>query len=382
MGKATKGTSKGIIDRFVRSKRTLLPHNISWYQRDNFKEEFCPFCDEVHSDIMLMYRPTMNSQTIILEGVYVCEECDKALADKTSDDQMEDLFEGFAKRAGEQTVSKIDAFVYEGIFPENTYKHYQHLNPDIEPFKVCSDKCIFCEGYTGGTVITDRPEVYKELPVPMGNESYILDGGIVRICASCNLILSTRLTGGYMNHILEYCGYDLCSDCGNQYIISNLEVDARKSEGTFGHHSCTECTYKRFIDSHSLVANDEDLLGIYKVSRDPESFKINRYITKDCGTCGDEIGLDITYTPAYILRAFISKQGIYSCSECLFMDNSPIEFVLNGDKILRIYNIKGKFYIRVSTRSGKNIHLHTELTAQQVIEHLLGNSTKQLELDL
>lgn len=382
MGKINKRTAKGVIDRFVRSKRTLLPPNVQLYKTGNFKEDFCPFCDEPHDDLMLMYRPTLHSQLIILEGVSTCIFCNNCLELKTEENKMEDLFEGFAKRAGEKTVSRMDDFVYEGIFPSDVHKFYTHLDPDVEPFKVCSDKCIFCEGFTGGERISNTPEVYKEIHTPMGNESYTLDGGVVRICSSCNLILSTRLPQGYMNHVLTYCGFDVCPDCQQQYLISNLEMDARKSEGTFGHHSCSECTYNRFVNSHSLKSGDEDLLSIYNIKRDEETFKINRYVSKDCQSCNDEIGLDITYTPHYILQTYISKQGKYTCGECMFMDNAPTDIVLKDNKVLRIYNIKDKFYVKTSTKNGKHIHLHHELSASEVVNILLENSSTQLELKL
>jgi hypothetical protein len=382
MAKINKGAAKASIDKFIRSRRTLLPTNSAWYQSGNIREDFCLFCNEVHEDVMVLYRPTLNSSLRLLEGVNICTKCELYLGEKDGAHKMEDIFEKFSEMAGQDVVTRLDDFVYEGIFPADTHKHYSHLNSEEEPYKLCDEKCVFCKGFTGGHKITAEVEVYKEIPVPVGSEHYYLDGGMVRICSSCNLILSSRLPNGYLQHILTYSGYDKCPKCDDQYLVMNLEMDARKSDNSFGHHTCPECTYKNLISQHSLKYGDEDLFSMYAAARDSETHKISRFNSKDCQTCSQQIGIDVTYSADYILSHFISKGGKYTCEDCMFMDNSPQEVVHIQGKIARIYSIKNKFYIKETTKSGKLVHLYHDLSSQEVINYLLKKNGTQTELEL
>jgi hypothetical protein len=298
---------------------------------------------------------------------------------------MDKLFEEFALSSGSATLAKIDGVVYDGTFPDNAHHYYTHIDSDEAPFKVKSDNCFYCNSYVGNSHsqgFIDPEGIAVEHIIPTGFEQYSIDGGHVKICKSCNLILGSKLQDTYMSHLLSFCGLDVCRKCGDQYLVTNSEIDARNAAQTFGKHMCPECCYTTLAYDERLMNYEGDnLFAPYsKIIRDGDH-KINRYYAQECYYCSEPIGIDLSVHPEETVKRFVSSQGHFTCEECMFRDNSPIKVLNKKDIIIRVYEINNKFYIKKTSVGGKILSFHTSLDSDTALDLLLNEyDDRQLKL--
>jgi len=385
MSKLVARTSQGILNKFLRSNRVLLPQSIGLYTRGAIKQDLCPFCDSGHDNNVIMYRPKPNAAVTLLLNTYSCDTCNAIVQEDTLYPKMEDLFEEHALRAGTKASERIDGMIYDATFPSNAHLYYSHVNPDEAPFKLKQEHCFYCDSYLGYKS-TQGFLQYEDISmvhiIPSGLEQFTIDGGNVKICKSCSLIINSKLTDSYVSHLLGFCGVDVCRKCGDQYFVGNTEIDSRNAAQTFGKHMCPECCYNTLADDQKLVTYEgEDLFKPYsKLVRDGD-YKINRYYAQPCHYCSEPIGIDLTLHPEEVVNKFVSLQGHFTCDECMFRENAPIKVLKKSDINIRIYEINNKFYIKKTTNGGRVLNFHTSLSTDEALNYLLNEyDDKQLKL--
>lgn len=108
----------------------------------------------------------------------------------------------------------------------------------------------------------------------------------VLVCDSCLLKLQTY------RDLSEYACTDVCSSCGNDYLVDPIELDRRINEEGRGKHICDDClTVEGFggynyIQKHTCSSCNTD--SPYMISLKPEEPTV--YICDNCKT--DELDID------------------------------------------------------------------------------------------
>ena len=375
--------SETSITKFIRSNRVFLPPNIGKHVRGASLEDFCPFCLAEHNNNTIFYRKKISEPLSILLNTYSCDMCNEEIEKKSSDKNMEDMFEEFSVRAGVKAIQRIDGVVHEASFPNDTHKFYNHLNPDKEPFRITPDCCLFCQVHLGAAKneqIDPQKKLFVEYFIPVGMEMYHLDGGQVKHSRSCDLVMTSKLSDTYIAHLLTFSGIDICKRCGDQYFVNNSEVDSRNASQTFGKHMCPECCYNNLQSDDKLMYEGENLMVPYSNIVRDEFHKIQRFVDVNCSYCSSPVAIDLTMHPEEVINKHTETNLKFICDDCVFRETAPINVLVKDDIITRIFNINDKFYIKRVTTKGKFLNFDTSLNAEEVLKFLLAEENEQLTL--
>jgi hypothetical protein len=362
-----KSITPSSLNKYIRSKGTIVPKNIYAYTTWGDNSSLCPLCDELHENIPFTYRKTLTSEFETVNNVFICWPCNNVIEKHIFNRQ--DMFDNFSSRS----VEAINKYMHEGIYPENVHQHFEHLAPEKEPFHVKSDYCIFCQSYLGSlTNAYDSKRIV--IQVPLGRLPYELDGGKCSICTSCQYLMEA--SEQKVREIETNEVSDVCAKCTDIYAITTTEHDCRVAQKSLGQHCCPECAYLQMEDTSSIfTADDEsDLMKMYRILRDSQ-YRIQRFAPTTCQVCDAFIELDLTFHPDHVLRNFISRTGVFCCPDCLVDDRSPISFVQNLHLMVRVYEESGEVLrMRVHSKSGKLLK-DVSLESEEVVSYLFTLTT-------
>lgn len=311
------GRGANRLTQYIRMRGALLPSQLDEHRAGQVREEQCVFCFNPHTYIPLFHYPLGGGETPErVPGIFVCDDCDNIIEAKL--------------RSGTNTktiglFNDIQTFVSQGVFPDHTYEHYQHLNEEIEPnAKEKKLSCIFCKMPQRINVSDPyTKEFCQEIDTPMGATQNWLDGGKVLICLSCVKLIEDELKqfriGTIEDYIETFTEVAICPVCDGNYLITKFEDEVRAQNGTLFKHMCGACTYELLTsDSRKLHYAGHDMRQLYKARTD--NFEANTAVVRHkeeiCESCGQYILVDLTLIPEYVAAQYFDTSSNYICECC------------------------------------------------------------------
>jgi len=333
------------LAQYLRLHGALLPSDADSFKQGAMYEDHCVFCRSAHDHnyVFIMSSTGGNTEPVRVEGLYSCDACDN---------QIQAQLYTRPHQGAQDLFGEIDAFIYEGRFPALTHLHYEHLDPTVETSPPQHIRCIFCKGPTRDATdpyvdLSNTKPFYETIEVPMGCHPEGLDGGKVRVCLACVTKISN--SNGFKTldeHLDSFCTYTECARCGASYRIIHPEIDMRVAEGSVDQHMCGPCTYNHLVSSEVVTYAGLTLSDIYKGCRVfddrsrtywEENITIKRFSEQHCAFCKEEIIIDITILPEYIVDKFLTPGGDFICGLCGRRSVPPYLVISQGSYKIRVY---------------------------------------------
>lgn len=219
----------------------------------------------------------------------------------------ENLFRKGYEGIRNEAVKRLQAYLEEGILETNYKDYVLHLDPRIEHADTSRYQplCYGCQR-------TESPSGF--IQAPQGKDPWVLDGGRLKLCASCSVELQL-LEQDISEIAISPFEQDTCPHCHQEYAISMGESEMRMLYNTFGKHYCPKCAYINLTKPQPAKS--------FYVARRTDFDELDRYTFCSCEYCQDDIQIDLTLEVSYLTDKFVSPEGKRICKGCYQFGMAP-----------------------------------------------------------
>lgn len=312
MDKESERNPNSRLNIYLRSKGTQLPTDTWIYRPPQDNHALCLFCLHNHEYIEVKIREPRNLLAVKwVNGVHCCKLCNNEI-NKMENATIrhyaeENLFRKGYEGIRNEAVKRLQAYLEEGILETNYKDYVLHLDPRIEHADTSRYQplCYGCQR-------TESPSGF--IQAPQGKDPWVLDGGRLKLCASCSVELQL-LEQDISEIAISPFEQDTCPHCHQEYAISMGESEMRMLYNTFGKHYCPKCAYINLTKPQPAKS--------FYVARRTDFDELDRYTFCSCEYCQDDIQIDLTLEVSYLTDKFVSPEGKRICKGCYQFGMAP-----------------------------------------------------------
>jgi hypothetical protein len=312
------------LERYLNSWGVEYSRDYHTFRPGGQYEELCVFCANNHDHNKVYgFNPLEPDGDATDLHANCCDECSSQI-----DTMMQERYKEFWNSIHPQNTNlyqdgeddrqnRINQFLMTDNFGYDVHRFYLHLNEmfDSYVFRGHPNVCYFCRG-ASRTYGEQMKYVYNAVTLD-GN----VTGGKVITCKNC----MDDLYKIYQDNTFV----SKCRKCGEDYRITNEELEERMRVGTKDKHNCPKCVTQDLNgldDLDSLLYSPRNIM--------PRKEMPERYIANECEFCGDGFVVDITVNRDVLKQIHVGADNKCRCNVCYIFGMTKA----NGNKFLFRYD--------------------------------------------